>query len=491
MKTNLRGTVLLALLALNALPARILAQPPQYVVTVLNNSGNGQTVPFGINDSGQVAGTYGYSVAVVWNNGPMQTFLAPGGGGSGGFYTYAYGINTSGLVVGFSPQPDALAYYGEVNRAIVWNVNTPGTATVLGDFGGTGGGTGSAANAINASGLVVGYAIGNAPNAQYAVLWNVNSPGTPTILGSLGGTSSSANAINDSGLIAGYSYTNNIYGANVTQEAVLWNVNAPGSPIVLGSLGGTAGSVANAINASGLMAGSSNTSGPQTRSHAVVWNGATPSDLGTLNGDLSGALAINDAGDVVGYANPAPGSSQETAFLYTGGTMYDLNTLLVPGSNITVSFATAINNRGQIAAYGNGPYGGVPLLLTPITTLQSWRQQFFGTTNNTGNAADTAAPYGTCVPNLLVYSLLGPFQNPAQARIGKLPQVQMTGGNLSYSFTEPPGVSGVTYGAEWNATLLPGSWTAITDTGTAPQHLFSVPMGSYTKLFLRLRVTEQ
>lgn len=469
--------------------ARVHAVPPQYTVTVLADGGSGYPdKPFGINSSGQVAGTLGYSAAAVWNNGPMQTIVASGGGG-GGFYTYAYAINATGLVVGFSPQPDALAYWGEVNRAMVWNVNAPGTSTVLGDFGNNND-FASIAYAINASGLVVGNAPSQAGDATYAVLWNVNSPGTPTILGSLGGTSSSANAINDSGLIAGYSYTTNIYGANVTQEAVLWNVNTPGSPSVLGSLGGTAGSVANAINASGVVVGSSYSLG-NTAQYSVMWRGATLTVLGSLGGNNSAAAAINDSGDVVGYST-LPGQESTThGFLYTGGTMYDLTTL-IPAGDVSIIGASGINNRGQICAIGYGsPYGGeAALLLTPITTLQSWRQKYFGTTEGTGNAADAADPYGTGVPNLLVYALLGPYQDPATLKRSQLPQPQLTWPYLSYSFTEPPGVTGVNYVAEWSTTLLPGSWTAITDAGTWTNHSFTIGAGG-AQTFIRLRVTTQ
>jgi hypothetical protein len=56
-------------------------------------------------------------------------------------------------------------------------------------------------------------------------------------------------------------------------------------------------------------------------------------------------------------------------------------------------------------------------------------------------------------------------------------------------------VSGITYGAQWSATLQPNDWHAITDTGdssaTPPGHLFSVPMATNTQLFMRLTVTVQ
>ena len=52
-----------------------------------------------------------------------------------------------------------------------------------------------------------------------------------------------------------------------------------------------------------------------------------------------------------------------------------------------------------------------------------------------------------------------------------------------------PELSRVTARAEWSTTLLPGSWTPIPDTGTAPQHVFSVPTAGHGKLFTRLAVT--
>jgi hypothetical protein len=37
--------------------------------------------------------------------------------------------------------------------------------------------------------------------------------------------------------------------------------------------------------------------------------------------------------------------------------------------------------------------------------------------------------------------------------------------------------------------MAANDWHAITDTGTAPQHTFSVPIGSNTNLFVRLTVS--
>src|SRR6185503_8338083 len=51
----------------------------------------------------------------------------------------------------------------------------------------------------------------------------------------------------------------------------------------------------------------------------------TLTDLGTLGGSTSGALAINEAGQVVGLASIA-GDVENHAFVWEGGVMTDLGT---------------------------------------------------------------------------------------------------------------------------------------------------------------------
>ena len=417
----------------------VLTPPPQYVVTILGGGSN-DGEPLAINDAGQVAGSIG-NHAVVWNE-ATPTFLdAPAGGFN---ITYGWAVNASGQVVG------AAYTAGGAVEGVVWNGTTP---TVLG-------GEGAFAFGINASGQIVGTLLGS----NTAVIWNGT---TPTALANVrGGYTGEASAINASGQVAG-----------IAGGPVVWNGTIP---TLLGDLGD---SNVRAINDAGVLVGDSYTTGDE--GHAVEWNGTTPTILGPAG---SSAYGINNAGEVVGQFSNGDG------FLYAGGTIYNLNSLIAPGSGVTVSTGYAINNRGQIAAEGLLGDQYVGLLLTPVsilTPLQSWRYQYYSGIFNTGNATDTADPYSKGIANLPVFAFSGPNQNPATASIAQLPKPQMSGGNYLYSFTEPPGVSGVTYGAEWSATLLSGSWTPIADTGTAPQHTFSVPIGSNTKLFLRLRVTEQ
>ena len=91
------------------------------------------------------------------------------------------------------------------------------------------------------------------------------------------------------------------------------------------------------------------------------------------------------------------------------------------------------------------------------------------------------------LPNLLEYAFgLEAQQSSAVA----LPHGKLVGGNYVVEFTEPVGVTGITYGAESSASLLPGSWSEVPDSGTDSDHIFSVPVTG-GRLFMRLRVTQQ
>ncbi|MBN8459767.1 MAG: VCBS repeat-containing protein [Verrucomicrobia bacterium] len=118
------------------------------------------------------------------------------------------------------------------------------------------------------------------------------------------------------------------------------------------------------------------------------------------------------------------------------------------------------------------------------TPQETWRQTYFSTTSNTGTAADMADPDKDGVVNLLEYAFgLHPLQNSAHL----VPKFQRSGSNLTVTFTQPVGITGITYGAEWSPTMAAGSWLPITDTGTAPQHMFTVSLSGSQK-FVRLKV---
>ena len=122
----------------------------------------------------------------------------------------------------------------------------------------------------------------------------------------------------------------------------------------------------------------------------------------------------------------------------------------------------------------------------PVLAIADWRQRYFGSPANSGNGADLFDFDRDGLVNLVEFAM---GLNPTLGSSPQLPQGRIIGTNFVISFAEPAGITGITYSAEWSATLLGGSWTPITDTGVNGQHTFSVPIGTSTGRFVRLRFT--
>jgi probable HAF family extracellular repeat protein len=210
------------------------------------------------------------------------------------------------------------------------------------------GGTESGANAINASGQVVGYAM-TLGGSRHAVRWDVGST-RATDLGTLGGTESGASDINASGQVVGVATTTR--GA---YHAVRWGVGSTRATD-LGTLGGT-NSFADGINDSGQVAGTADTlleTSYGYPTHAVRWaSDGTPTDLGTqrfLPWDRnSSGLGINASGQVVGVAKTLDGHLmifQDHAYRWASdGTPTPLGAIADPTWALDCPYA--INASGQ------------------------------------------------------------------------------------------------------------------------------------------------
>ncbi len=79
--------------------------------------------------------------------------------------------------------------------------------------------------------------------------------------------------------------------------------------------------------------------------------------------------------------------------------------------------------------------------------------------------------------------------NPNSGASVQFPPAQRVAGNFVISFTEPAGITGITYGAEWSPDLTPASWLPVLDTGTGTTHTFSIPTVGSLRKFMRLKVT--
>jgi probable HAF family extracellular repeat protein len=325
----------------------------QFSVTNLGTLGGATSTGFALNASGQVAGSSYLpntaSHAFVWSNGVMQDL-----GTLGGAFSNAYGINDAGQVAG-----DSYLANGSFT-AVRWGAN--GTPQNLGDYPGSPG-YGTSANAINNSGVVVGYSAFGTTAVDRPVRWR---PGVAAdLLVPLNANDSRALGINAAGVAVGISNT----------LPVMWSANGT-NPRALPLLAGASFGVTTGINDAGEAVGN-------VQGRAVLWRGTGVLALGSISGATGAAASlksyaygINARGEVVGSSEQL-GNAQLHGFLWSGGTMIDLNAMLAAGSGATVTDARAVNMHGQIA--GNALINGAQraVLLTPTGSV-NWQAESGG-----------------------------------------------------------------------------------------------------------------
>jgi hypothetical protein len=130
------------------------------------------------------------------------------------------------------------------------------------------------------------------------------------------------------------------------------------------------------------------------------------------------------------------------------------------------------------------PYD-VALTGTSRSALESWRQSNFGTIANTGPAADNADPEMDGLENLVEFAFA---LNPNLPDADALPAWQVEDNEFTLNFERPPGVSGVTYIAEYSTSLVPGSWLPAANAVSPPAYAFYAP-ATTQRLYVRVRVT--
>ena len=320
-----------------AVPAH--ASPTRYHVTVVAPSLPASGTAYAINSKAVVAG-YNDNASTFARDGTVTSL-----GTLGGPLSFAYGINTHGVVVG-------MAYDTAFKqRAFRWADGT------MGELEQPGASIGSTASAINDNGQVAGFATMGNGLAQ-GVVWKGSSIAA-TIAPLPGMDYDQATAISAVGHVAG---TSGVHGTGLTHAFLF----ADGQLTDLQAGDGTLTTLGYGINASDEVVGQmQQTINGKVVTQAFLHAGGLFTPLGFARpGDTwSVARAINDDGVVVGQSG---GGTPYTAFVYDGTTMSELITRVKNPAGWVLVNASAINRKGQIT--GNGLYNGkwTMFLATPV-----------------------------------------------------------------------------------------------------------------------------
>lgn len=329
-------------------PLTTLGVPLYRVIDLGDFSGGGDvSVPTALNDTGKVVGWSAARCGLdpscghgfIWDMASGMLELPAPTGATGPWFPHD--INESGQVVG-----TAQLIPGDPFRAVHWAspISSPTVLPTLPGYNDT-----AIANAINDSGVVVGYLTNwvGAPigGVEQGFQW------TPSVgISPVGNPTNFANDINNNGVIVG-SYKSNPMAIAPTQP-YLWD------PLLGGRSLSAAGGSAQAINDLGQVVGMVAGSG------IVLWDSdGTMIELGYLPGTDpnrgTGARDINNLGQVVG-------SMTGHAFLWSIDLgLADLNDLLAPGSGWFLDSAIAINNLGEIVGTGFNGIASHGFMLTP------------------------------------------------------------------------------------------------------------------------------
>jgi uncharacterized delta-60 repeat protein len=181
-------------------------------------------------------------------------------------------------------------------------------------------------------------------------------------------------------------------------------------------------------------------------------NGKVTTAIGSSD-DGGGSVAVQSDGKIIVAGSSSNGSNYDFALVrYTAAGALD--TSFGSGGKVTTPIGTrtdygtsmALQRDGKIVVAGystNGSSNDFALARyegNAPAPLANWRLTYFGTTDNSGNAADGAAPDGDGIVNLLKYGLV---IAPGTSGASSLPQGQRKlyaeGARLALVFLHEPG----------------------------------------------------
>ena len=234
-------------------------------------------------------------------------------------------------------------------------------------------GLNSTATAMNHRSEIVGYAYSDDFSVEQPLFWASPNSAPVELPGLPAGFLSEVYNVNPSGHIVGV-----FYSADLTVErAVFWR-NRNAAPVYLRQLSNEFPlGLASNINASGNILGDACNDFNCTEGHATFWanSTSTPVALASPGGEfiytnvfLPGYHAINGAGNMVGYAYNADFSAERAVFWASSSSPA---VILSTVGEFTNAVATGISDNGQIAGIGyNEDFSRSRPFLWPSVTRQ-------------------------------------------------------------------------------------------------------------------------
>jgi hypothetical protein len=180
------------------------------------------------------------------------------------------------------------------------------------------------------------------------------------------------------------------------------------------------------------------------------------------------------------------------------------NPLTTPGTYVLMSYSgnvagsvdnVAVQNPAPNYSYTlSNDTAGQHIVLTVLTPFQVWQRAVFTAAelNDSNISGALADPNGNGLPNLLEYAF---HLDPKASTTGNRPTVACDATYVSLTYTQNLAASDLVYTVEQSIDLV--QWDAAaavyqTAAGNGVQTVMaSVPRNGATKLFLRLRVTQQ
>ena len=259
-----------------------------------------------------------------------------------------------------------------------------------------------------------------------------------------------------------------------------------------------------AINTGKLILSGSLTSDLTATTTGILAPQGTPATTGSLSITATGRLEVRPgdtltvgttvtlAGnlDIIAPPGLAPGTSYIILNKTTAGAITGSFLDKAEGSTFTASgYSWQITYLG---GDGNDVVLTIPVP-TALSAVETWRQTHFGTTENTGNAADSADPNNDGETNLLEFAT---GQSPHAATRATTTLTLPPGTDLEFIYTRNKAAldEGYAFTVEYSDTLAPNSWTSagpgtVLLDGPSQSVRALIPEGSAGHRFIRLKVS--